>query len=179
MSDTKNSNTKEEMPAEKGIVMDKTSSQEAPERETIETPPATTEIDEEKGFLGEVAENIGEDARMVGEKATEIADMIVDKLKKGFSQAYGAGAKVVDDLSRAAQGYAEKYKAESEIKKLEGEKDKLITQLGQSVFRHHLAGGGFSESFFNKKEISDQFNEIERLDKEIVETGKQLDKGKE
>ncbi|MBU3951300.1 MAG: hypothetical protein KKF12_06155 [Proteobacteria bacterium] len=156
MSDTKDLNTKEEMP----------------EQETIKTPQAAAEMEKEKDLVGEVAENIGENA-------TEIADTIVDKLKKGFSQAYGAGAKVVDDLSRATQGYVEKYKAESEIKKLEGEKDILITQLGQSVFKHHLAGGGFSESFFNKKEISDQFNEIELLDKKIVETGKQLDKEKE
>ncbi|MBA3012364.1 MAG: hypothetical protein FP812_19340 [Desulfobacula sp.] len=156
MSDTKDLNTKEEMP----------------DQETIKTPQAAAEMEKEKDLVGEVAENIGENA-------TEIADTIVDKLKKGFSQAYGAGAKVVDDLSRATQGYVEKYKAESEIKKLEGEKDILITQLGQSVFKHHLAGGGFSESFFNKKEISDQFNEIELLDKKIVETGKQLDKEKE
>jgi uncharacterized protein Yka (UPF0111/DUF47 family) len=124
-------------------------------------------------------ENLGEDAKMVGEKATELTDFIVDKLKKGFSHAYGAGAKVVDELSQTAQEYAEKYKTESEIKKLEGEKDKLITLLGQSIFRHHLAGGRFAESFFNKKEMIDQFDQIERLDKEIIETGKQLDKGKE
>lgn len=179
MSDTKNSNTKEEMPGGNEIAEDKTSSQEMPEQKTTQTPQATAEMEKEKDLSGEVAENIGEDTKMVGEKTTETADTIVDKLKKGFSQAYGAGAKVVDDLSRATQGYAEKYKAESKIKKLEGEKDILITQLGQSVFRHHLAGGGFSGSFFNKKEISDQFNEIERLDKEVVETGKQLDKGKE
>jgi hypothetical protein len=178
MSDTKNSNTKEELPAEKGIVTDKTSSQEAPEKETTETPQAPTDIEKEKSLLGEVAENIGEDAKMVGEKATEIADMIVDKLKKGFSQAYDAGAKVVDDVSQTAQGYAEKYKAESEIEKLEGEKNKLTTQLGQSIFRHHLARGRFTEVFFNKKEIIDQFNQIKRLDKKIVEIGKQLDKGK-
>jgi hypothetical protein len=176
MSDTKDSEKK--MPAEKEIVMDKTSSQEAPEKGASETPKAPTDIEKEKGFLGEVAENIGEDAKMVGEKGTEIADMIVDKLKKGLSQAYKAGAKVVDDLSQAAQEYAEKYKAESEMKKLEGEKDELTSQLGQSIFKHHLAGGRFAESFFNKKEIIGQFHEIERLDKKIVKTGKQLDKGK-
>jgi polyhydroxyalkanoate synthesis regulator phasin len=179
MSDTKDSNTKKRMPAEKGIVKGKTSSQQVPEQETIETPRAPAEIKKEKGLLGEVVENIGEDAKMVGEKATELADILVDKLKKGFSHAYEAGAKVVDDLSQTAQEYAEKYKAESEIKKLEGKKDKLITQLGQSVFKHHLAGGRFAESFFKKKEVIDQFNEIEMLDKKIIETGKQLDKGKE
>ena len=179
MSDTKNTNTKKKSSAGKENAKDKISSQEMPEQETIETPQANAEIEKEKGLFGEAAENIGEGAKMVGEKATELADIIVDKLKKGLSQAYEAGAKVIDELSQAAQEYAEKYKAESEIKKLKGEKDKLMTQLGQSIFTHHLAGGRFAESFFNKKERIDQFNQIEMLDKKIIETGKQLDRGKE
>ena len=172
MSDTKNSDTKKKSPAKKEIAEDKISSQERPEQETIETPQATTEIEKEKGFLGEVAEDIGEGAKKAGEKATEFADNVVGKLKKGLSQAYEAGAK----LSRPAQEYVEKYKAESEMKKLKGDIDKLMTQLGQTIFKHHLEGGRFTESFFDKKEIIDRFNQIEMLDKRIIETGKQLDK---
>ena len=177
MSDTKN--TKKNLTAGKEIAKDKISSQEMPEQETIETAQSTAEIEKEKGFLGEVAENIGEGAKMVGEKATELTDIVVDKLKKGLSQAYEAGAKVVDELSQAAQEYAEKYKAESEIKKLNGKKDLLITQLGHSILKRHLAEGKVTESFFNEKEIIDQFNQIEMLDKQIIDTGKQLDKAKE
>jgi hypothetical protein len=102
MSETNDTNTKKKLPAGKEIAKDKISSQEMPEQETTETPQATAEIERQKGFLGEVAENIGEGAKMVGEKATEFTDMIVDKLKKGLSQAYEAGAKVVDELSQAA-----------------------------------------------------------------------------
>ena len=115
----------------------------------------------------------------VGEKATELTDLLVDKLKKGLSQAYETGAKVVDELSQAAQKYVEKYKTETEIRKLKDEKDELLARLGQSVSKHHLAGGEFSESFFVKKEIIDQFKQIEVLDEKIIETGRQLDKGKE
>jgi hypothetical protein len=178
MSDTKKTNTKNQPPAGEEIAKDKTSSQEVPEQETIETPQAPVEIEKEKGLLGEVVENIGEDATMVGEKATEIAEMIVDKLKKGLSQAYEAGAKVVDELSQTAQEYADKYKAESEIKKLNGKKDLLITQLGHSILKRHLAEGKVTESFFNEKEIIDQFKQIEMFDKQIINTGKQLDKAK-
>jgi hypothetical protein len=178
MSDTKKSNTKNQPPAREEIAKDKTSSQEVPEQETIETPQVPVEIEKEKGLLGEVVENIGEDATMVGEKAPEIAEMIVDKLKKGFSQAYEAGAKVVDELSQTAQDYADKYKAESEIKKLNGKKDLLITQLGHSILKRYLAEGKVTESFFNEKEITDQFNQIEMFDKQIINTGKQLDKAK-
>jgi len=177
MSNTKN--TKKKHADGKEIAKNEISSQDMIEQEKIKTPQATAEIEKEKGFLGDVVENIGEGAKMVGEKATELTDIVVDKLKKGLSQAYEAGAKVVDELSQAAQEYVEKYKAESEIKKLKGEKDKVMTQLGQSIFKHHLAGERFEESFFNKKEIIDQFNQIEMLDKKIIKAGEQLDKGQE
>ena len=178
MTDTKKTDTKEKPSAGIEIAKDKKSSQEMPEQKTIGTPQATAEIEKEKRFLGEVAEDIGEGAKMVGGKASELTDIVVDKLKKGLSQAYAAGAKTVDELSQTAQEYAEKYRSESEIKKLKGEKDLLITQLGQSIFKHHLAGGGFAESFFKRKEIIGQFNQIEILDKKIIKSGKQLDKEK-
>jgi len=109
----------------------------------------------------------------------ESGDTLVDKLKKGISKAYQAGAKVVDELSQTAQEYAEKHKAESEIQKLRNQKDELMTQLGQSVFKHNLAGGHFTESFFKKKEIVDQLIHIDSLDMKIIETGKLLDKAKD
>jgi|GEM_PF-3246183 len=178
MADTKNTNTKKKPTAGKEIAKDKISSQEMPEQETIDTTQNTAEIEKEKGFLDGMAENIGEGARMVGEKAAELTDIMVDKVKKRLSQAYEAGTKVVDEVSQATHEYTEKYKAESEIKKLKGDEDNLMIQLGQSVFKHHLAGGKFAESFFNKKEIIDDFNQIEMLDKKIIEIGKQLDQKK-
>jgi hypothetical protein len=179
MADTKKTNTKEKPSGKKETTNDNISSQEMPGQETTETPQAIAEIEKEKNFLGEVAEDIGEGAKKVGEKTSELTDIVVDRLKKGLSQAYEAGHKVVDELSQTAQEYVEKYRAESEIKKLKGEKDKQTAQLGQSIFKHHLAGGAVTESFFNRKEIIDQFNQIEMLDKKIIKTGKQLDKGKE
>ncbi len=176
MTDIKQPNIKEKPSIGKEISKDKKSSREMPEQETIGSPQANAEIEKEKGFLGEVAEDIGEGAKMVGEKATELGDIVTEKLKKGLSQAYAAGAKAVDELSQAAQDYAEKYKAESEIKKLKGQQDKLMAQLGQSIFKHHLSGGGFAVSFFNRKEIMDQFNQIEIVDKKIIKIGKHLDK---
>ena len=144
-------------------------------QEKIETPQAITEIEKEKGFLGEVAEDIGEGAKTARIKATEIGDIVIEKLKKGLSQAYTAGARVVDELSHTAQEYTEKYKAESEVRNLNGEKDKLLAQLGYSIFRRYSAEGKVRESFFNGKEIVDQFNQIEMLDKKIIKAGKQLD----
>lgn len=178
MADTKKTNTKRKPPAGEEIAKDKISSQAVPTPEKTEAPQATAEIEKEKSFLGEVAEDIGEGAKRVGEKATELTDIVVDKLKKGLSQAYDAGAKVVDELSQAAQEYAEKYKAESEIKKLKGKQDLLITQLGHSILKRHREKGKVTGAFFNETEVSDQFNQIEMFDKQIINTGKRLDKAK-
>ena len=78
-----------------------------------------------------------------------------------------------------AQEYADKYKAESEIKKLKGKKDLLITQLGHLILKRHREKGKVMESFFNEKEIIERFNQIDMFDKKIIKTGKQLDKAKE
>ena len=176
MADTKNTTTKKVPPAEKENAQDKISSQDMPETDKMEAIQTTAEIEKEKGYLSEVAEDIEEGAKKVGAKATEFADTVVDTMKKGLSQAYDAGARVVDDLSQAAREYAEKYKAESEIKKLKGENDLLITQLGHSILKRHIEKGKVTESFFNEKEIVDQFNQIEMFDKQIIKTGKLLDK---
>jgi len=176
MSDTQN--TKNDLTDGEETAKDKISPQEMPKQETIETTQSSAKIEKEKGFFGEAAGNIGEGAKRVGEKATELSDIVVDKLKKGLSQAYETGAKAVDELSQAAHAYAEKYKAETKIKKLNAQKDQLLTQLGRSVLKRHLAAGKVAESFFNEKEVIDQFNQIETFDQQIINTGKQLDKAK-
>jgi len=45
-----------------------------------------------------------------------------------------AGVKVVDELSHTDREYAEKYKDESQIKKMTGETGELLAQLGHSIF---------------------------------------------
>lgn len=174
MSDIQNTN--EDLSAGDKVAKNKISSQEITEQEKIETDQSNAQAEKEKGFLGEAAENIGEGAKRVGEKTAELTDTVVDKLKKGWSQAYEVGAKVVDEVTQAAHEYAEKYKAESEIKKLNGRKDQLLTELGHSIFKRHLAADKVAESFFNEKEIMDQFNQIEIFDQQIINVGTQLDK---
>lgn len=110
------------------------------------------------------------------EPADEITDGVVDKLKKGFLQAYEVGAKAVGGISQATHEYAEKYKAESEIKRLEEKKELLLTQLGHSIFKRHLEKNKITESFFNETEIADKFDQIEMLDAQIINVGKQMDK---
>jgi hypothetical protein len=152
--------------------------QEKPDQEKTEKARANAEIEKETDAVGEKAKEIGADTDNLEEKETEFSEMVIDKLKKGLSQVYEAGAKVVDDLSQSAQEYAEKYKIESEIKKFQVEKDQLMTQLGHSIFKRYREKGIVSESFFNEEEIMDQFSQTETLDKKIIRAGKRLDNAK-
>ena len=109
----------------------------------------------------------------------EITDKVVDKLKKGFLQAYEAGAKVVEGISQTTHDYAEKYKVESGIKNLEERKTLIITQLGHSIFKRHIEKKKITESFLKEKEIADMFTQIEMLDAQISDSEKQLNKVEE
>ncbi len=176
MSDTKKENTKKKSPDNDQLANNQIAPQEMPAQESITNFQTTAKIETEEGFLKEAADNIGEGVKSATKKTTEIGDLVIDKLKKGLSKAYEAGTKVVDELSQSAQGHTEKRKAETEISELKDKREKLATQLGQSVFKHHLAGGKFTESFFNNKAIIDQIKHIDMLDKKIIETGKRLEK---
>jgi len=132
---------------------------------------ASRDVEKEKNILEEAVDNIEEGAKLVREKAT----VLTDKLKKGLSQAYDTSVKVADELSHIAQEYAEKYKAESEIKKLKAEKESLLFQLGEAFYKHRLTGNDFVDTFLNIKDTKTQLKQIEKIDKKIVETSRQLD----
>jgi hypothetical protein len=178
MSDKKDERKKKKSPQAKKNIKGEISSPKEHVSGKAEMPQSASAIGEKKGFLGDAAKNVGESAKMEGEKATDFTDRIVDKLKKGLSQTYDAGTKVVDELSQTAQRYAEKYIAESEIKKLQGRRDMHLMQLGHAILKRHLATGKVTRSYFKEKEIIEQFNQIEMLDKQIIHTGKRLDKAK-
>jgi hypothetical protein len=150
---------------------DKNSVQEVPDQGNEPNSQSGSETGKEKGLIDEVTDNIEGGAKLVKEKAVELAD----KLKKGLSQAYATGTKVVDELSLAAQEYTEKYKSESKIRKMKSAKDVLTIQLGRSFFENRLAGDKSAASFLQKKEIVDLLNQIEMVDNKIIDAGKQID----
>jgi hypothetical protein len=179
MSDTKKAKTTQDPSTENEKSKNTKASPASHPQETIGNAQVTAEFETEKGFLGAAEEGIREGAHKVPEKAAEFGDTLVGKLKKGISKAYETGTKVVDELSQIAHEYVEKHKAESKINKLKDQKDMLMTQLGQLIFRRHLAAGKLSESFLNNKELIDLFNQIDMLDQKIIETGELLDREKE
>lgn len=144
------------------------------------TPPgAEKKMPADKNsFITETVGNIEEGAKIFGEKAGEIAGALLGKLRKGASEAYKTGAKVVDEVSQTAHDYSEKYKTEMEMKKLRGQKDNLTARLGAEIFKHFKAKGTVRDTFFQEKEISDLVEGVEKLERKIVKLGKKLDQTK-
>lgn len=159
----------------------KTASKSSKKEVKETTPPP----EEEHGFLTEAAANIEAGAEAVGERVSEVADKtaevageVYDAVKKRLSIAYGAGAKVVDEITHTAQGYIEKYQHNMEVKKLSEERNKLTAQLGLTTFVKYKMKQDDPKKLLEEKEILDLIKEIEELDKEIVKIGKKLEKEK-
>jgi hypothetical protein len=137
------------------------------------------------GLLVEAAENIEEGAELVGEKITDVAGKtavvagdVLDALKVGFTHAYEAGAKAVDEVTKVAAEYAEKYKQNVEMKRLSVERDKLTARLGFVAYRAFKSKKWSLELLSGEREAGAMYEEIERLDREVIKIGRKIERGK-
>lgn len=132
----------------------------------------------EKSSFIETVENIETGAKVVGEKASEIAGGIFQKVKKGVSAAFDAGSKIVEGIYKTSNEYIEIYKEKNEMKKLTSVRDDLLTKLGSMIYLERIVKKTALEKIFDEEHISDLFDEIERIDSDIINLGKELDKEK-
>lgn len=175
MTDTKiTTNTKRPLP-EKKNVKDEICASEPRVMDVVESTNTSAELKKESGVVAAVTSSVDDSVKLVGGKASELAD----KLKKRLSHAFETGAKAVDELSQTGQEFADRYKTDSEMRKLKSKRSKLLNQLGRYGFSHHCSGGKFAESFFRRTEMIEQINQINSLDEMIVEIGKQPEKLKD
>ncbi|RMF60685.1 MAG: YtxH domain-containing protein [Calditrichaeota bacterium] len=114
----------------------------------------------------------------IKDKASEIAEDLLSKLKIGFEQAVKTSTRVIEDLSETAQKYAEKYKTEIRIKQLNDERKSLCKELGQYAFQLYREKKLDDKTFSTDPSVQKMINEIKRIDQQIVELGKQLDNNK-
>lgn len=155
-------------------VAPKASAAAAPPAAPSASPKQTPAEGSAKSLLSEAAEHIEGGARVVGEKATAVAETLISKIKEGVSSAYRSGARLVDELAQSAQGYMDKFKNEAEMKKLRGQRDELATQLGRSFFNQYRAAGSVTKDILKSEEIAGLISRIEQLDEEIISLGKRL-----
>ena len=115
---------------------------------TTKRPATAKKVKEETSFILDAAENIEASAKVVSEKASDVAAKIADKssrlagdiferIKKGVSEAVEVGAKAVDELGKTAQGYLDKYESTMEMKKLSDKRKKATTELGTLIYTQY------------------------------------------
>ena len=169
----------------------KASAQEKPqEKEQMATQPLEetekrqesvvsedTERDSTKtGALAGAAKAIEEGVELVGEKAPEVVSVVLHKLRKGVSVAYGTSSTLVREGYHAAGDYADKYKHKIEVKKLKAQREAVSSMLGSIIYTRIIIDGEPPEKPFSDLEITSLLQQIQDLDKEVVRIGKELEK---
>ena len=130
----------------------------------------------EKSLLIETVENIETGAKVVGEKASEIAGGIFDTVKKSVSTAFDVSSKFVAGIYKTAGEYTEIYKEKAEMKKLNEKKNYLLTKLGSTIYIEKVEKKISTEKIFDDSDLNALLKKIEKIDTDIINLGKDLDK---
>ena len=171
---------KKSIPAKK-----RTAVKKHPPKKTSKMKATTTAAQRKGGILVEAAYNVEEQAKKISKKATKIAEKgsvvaegLYDRIKEGLADVYEFGIKLADEISQNAQVYVEKYKYTTEMKKLIEEKNKLFTKLGSLIYLRSKMRNVKPEEILKNNGIDFIMNEIDKKNKEIIKTGKNLEESK-
>ena len=153
------------------------------DKPSSENKQESKQAEESTGFIDKAQESLESSAEVVKEKIGEIADKSVDtagevyeSVKKGVFTAFDTGSKVLDDLTKSAQEYVDRFNQNMEIRKLSEQRKKLATQLGQTTYINYKVNQKIPQKLTAEKNIVDLIVKIKNLDKEIVKLGKKLGK---
>jgi len=153
--------------------------QPSEETEKLQEPVVSedTKSDSTKtGALAGAAKAIEEGVEFVGEKAPEVVAVVLHKVKKGVSVAYGTSSTLVREAYHAASDYADKYKHKIEVKKLKAQREATSSRLGSIIYTRITIDGEPPEKAFSDQEITSLLKQIQDLDNEVVKIGKEFEK---
>ena len=149
------------------------------ETEKLQEPVVSedTERDSTKtsGLVG-AAKAIEEGVEFVGKKAPEVISVVLHKVKKGVSVAYGTSSTLVREAYHAASDYADKHKHKIEIKKLKAQREATSSRLGSIIYTRIIIDGEPPEKAFSDQKITSLLQQIQYLDNEVEKIGKELEK---
>jgi hypothetical protein len=129
-------------------------------------------------FFPESRENIIEGARVFSEKASDIFNKFLDKLRETAEAAYEKGSEIFESAALTAQDYIDKYRDRSEIADLKKLRDEVATQLGNMCYIEFSGRYRFRVDFTRSEEFRNLVSQIRELDKQIVKIGKRLEEEK-
>ena len=134
-----------------------------------------TERDSTKSALMGAAKAIEDGMEFVGGKAPEVASVVLHKVKKGVSVAYGTSSTLVRDAYHAASDYTDEYKHKIEIKKLKARREATSSKLGSIIYTRVVIDEEPPEKIFLDQQIAALIQRIQSLDNEIVRIGQELE----
>lgn len=126
--------------------------------------------DDTKENINEGARAVGEEARDLGEKISSYSEEIFGKIKDRTSEVFKSGKELTQDAVNKAQEMAEKYRDQTEVRKLNEEKKKVAAQLGMSFYLILKNNDNkVPDTILRRKAIKTTLKEMEELDKQILE----------
>jgi hypothetical protein len=128
-----------------------------------------------RDFIPEATENIALGAKVFSEKASDIFNTFLDKLKETAEAAYEKGSQIYENVALKAQGYLEKFKDRSEMASLEKHRDEVAQKLGYMCFMEYSGRYRFRVEFMKSDEFKKLIAQLRELDKQIIEIGQRLD----
>lgn len=129
----------------------------------------------EREFMPESTENIVLGAQVFAEKASEIFNTFIGKVKETAGAAYDKGTEIYEQVSVSAQNYMEKYRDRSEMASLKESREKVASQLGEMCFMEFAGRYRFRVEFMKSEEFRELIGQMRELDKKIIEVGERLE----
>lgn len=126
--------------------------------------------DDTKNNINEGARVVGDEARDLGEKISSYSEEIFGKIKDRTSEMFQSGKELTQDAVNKAQEMAEKYRDQTEVRKLNEEKKKVAAQLGMSFYLILKNNDNkVPDTILRRKAIKTTIKEMEELDHQILD----------
>jgi hypothetical protein len=129
-------------------------------------------------FIPESKENIIAGAKIFSQKASEIFNPFMEKIKDTADAAYKKGSEITETVTLTAQNYIDQYKDRSEMASLKKVRDEVATKLGDMCYMEYSGRYKIRVEFTKSDEFKELVAQIRELDKEIIKIGKRLEEEK-
>lgn len=148
-------------------------SREAAEEAAGEAEPAARKLAEKARRIGDRTPEI---ASQVLEQTTKLTRDVFGRMQEGWSSAYEAGSRFMQDAYHSAGAYADRHKSTAVMKKLTAEREKLNQKLGSVIYTKYKDEGAAPADIFELQEVKEIMDQCENVDREVVRIGEQLDR---
>ena len=127
-------------------------------------------------FIPESGENNIQGGRAFSEKASDVFNKFLEKVRDTAETAYDKGSDLVEGATLTAQNYIERYRERSEMSDLKKQRDEVATQLGNMCYLEFSNRYRFRVEFMKSEEFRKLLTQIRELDKAIIKIGERLER---